>query len=129
MNSILNSIIFYFVFGITLASYSCQSKWREGLTPSPPLSSYTCFINQDSEHSQVSNHIVSIRNKRINGAELESQYVVKTGNQNETEKNITDSIEYEIECPRCYNVMTLCSNFDTLFYSCEECDFSLYTFK
>jgi len=28
MNSILNSIIFYFVFGITLASYSCQSKWR-----------------------------------------------------------------------------------------------------
>jgi hypothetical protein len=95
-----------------------------GLTPSPPLSSYTCFINQDSEHSQVSN-----RNKRMNGAELESQYAVKTGNQNETEKHITDSIEYEIECPRCYNVMTLCSNFDTLFYSCEECDFSLYTFK
>ena len=58
----------------------------------------------------------------MNGAELESQYAVKTGNQNETEKHITDSIEYEIECPRCYNVMTLCSNFDTLFYSCEECD-------
>jgi len=103
---------------------------ERGFNPiSPPLSSYTCFINQDSEDSQVSNHTVSIRNKRINGAELESQYVVKTGNENETEKNITDSIEYEIECPRCYNVMTLCSNFDTLFYSCEECDFSLYTFK
>jgi len=100
-----------------------------GLNPiSPSLSSYTSFINQDSEHSQVSNHTVSIRNKRKNGAELESQYVVKMGNQNETEKHITDSIEYEIECPRCYNVMTLCSNFDTL-YSCEECDFSLYTFK
>jgi len=53
----------------------------------------------------VSNHTVSIRNKRKNGAELESQYVVKMGNQNETEKHITDSIEYEIECPRCYNVM------------------------
>src|ERR1051325_5831312 len=94
---------------------------------SPPLLGYTCFINQNTEHSQVSNHTVSIRNKRMNGVELESQYAVKTGNQNETSKNIKDNIEYEIECPRCYNVMILSSNLDTLFYSCEECDFSLYT--
>ena len=35
------------------------------------------------------------------------------------------SVPYEIECPRCYNTMTLCSDFDALFYSCDECDFML----
>jgi hypothetical protein len=25
--------------------------------------------------------------------------------------------------------MTLCSDFDSLYYHCEECDFSLYTLK
>ncbi len=31
------------------------------------------------------------------------------------------SIEQEIECPRCHDVMTLCSEFDRLGYYCEEC--------
>ena len=35
-------------------------------------------------------------------------------------------IEQEIECPRCYDVMTLHSEFDRLGYVCEECSFSLY---
>ena len=35
-------------------------------------------------------------------------------------------IEQEIECPRCYDVMTLHSEFDRLGYFCEECSFSLY---
>ena len=35
------------------------------------------------------------------------------------------SIEQEIECPRCHDVMTLHSEFDRLGYLCEECDFSL----
>jgi hypothetical protein len=34
------------------------------------------------------------------------------------------SIEREIECPRCHDVMTLCSEFDRLGYFCEECGFS-----
>lgn len=34
-------------------------------------------------------------------------------------------IEYEIECPRCHDVMTLQSEFDKLIYFCEECNFSL----
>jgi hypothetical protein len=33
-------------------------------------------------------------------------------------------IETEIECPRCYNVMTLCYDF-RLYYFCEECNLSL----
>ena len=36
------------------------------------------------------------------------------------------SIEQEIECPRCHDIMTLCSQFDRLGYYCEECSFSLH---
>ena len=36
-------------------------------------------------------------------------------------------IEQEIECPRCYDVMTLSSNFDNIGYVCQECDFLLVT--
>jgi hypothetical protein len=77
----------------------------------------------------VSTHKVFMRNKRMNNAEL--QYAVRdgAGNQQEDERKITETIEHEIECPRCYNIMTLCSDFDSLYYLCEECDFSLYTIK
>jgi Zn finger protein HypA/HybF involved in hydrogenase expression len=34
-------------------------------------------------------------------------------------------LEYEIECPRCSDTMTLCSGFDYLYYSCEDCGFVL----
>jgi predicted nucleic acid-binding Zn ribbon protein len=35
------------------------------------------------------------------------------------------SAEPEIECPRCHEVMILQSEFDQLFYFCEQCCFSL----
>jgi len=38
-------------------------------------------------------------------------------------------MEHEIECPRCHDNMALCSDFDNLYYVCEECDFCLYTIK
>ena len=44
---------------------------------------------------------------------------VKEGNDTKAAKDI----EQEIECPRCYDVMTLSSNFDSLGYVCQECDF------
>jgi hypothetical protein len=34
-------------------------------------------------------------------------------------------IETEIECPRCYDIMTLSYDYDRLYYFCEECDLSL----
>ncbi|MGI0005574.1 MAG: hypothetical protein ACREAO_05830 [Nitrososphaera sp.] len=40
-----------------------------------------------------------------------------------------EALEHEIECPRCRDSMTLCSDFDRLYYFCEECDFFLYTIK
>ena len=35
------------------------------------------------------------------------------------------NIEQEIECPRCNDIMTLTSDFDTLGYVCQECDLLL----
>jgi hypothetical protein len=39
------------------------------------------------------------------------------------------SIEQEIDCPRCHDVMTLHSEFDRLGYVCEECNFLLHLSK
>jgi hypothetical protein len=44
------------------------------------------------------------------------------------EKKI-EVLEHEIECPRCHDSMVLCSDFDNLYYVCDECDFCLYTVK
>ncbi|HVE36974.1 MAG TPA: hypothetical protein VNA18_02140 [Nitrososphaeraceae archaeon] len=99
------------------------------LPSSPSLSSHAYLINHNPEFSEVSTH-KAMRNKRTGkAAALESQYVRGIGNQHEAESKVSDTIEHEIGCPRCYNVMTLCSNFDSLYYLCEECDFSLYTLK
>ena len=35
------------------------------------------------------------------------------------------NMEREIECPRCYDTMTLSSDFDRLGYFCQECDLLL----
>jgi hypothetical protein len=47
----------------------------------------------------------------------------------EEQENPVPFLEEEIECPRCHDIMMLCSDFDNLYYACEECDFSLYTIK
>jgi hypothetical protein len=41
-------------------------------------------------------------------------------------------METEIDCPRCYDIMTLSYDFDKFYYFCEECNLSLlikYTMK
>ena len=38
-------------------------------------------------------------------------------------------LEHEMECPRCHGSMALCSDFDSLYYACDGCDFTLYTIK
>ena len=42
-------------------------------------------------------------------------------------ERIPEFVEYEIECPRCYGMMALCSEDDVLMYTCEDCDFILHT--
>jgi hypothetical protein len=50
---------------------------------------------------------------------------VKSDLQDIEEDKSTKDIEQEIECRRCYDFMTLSSNFDSLGYVCQECDFLL----
>ncbi len=40
------------------------------------------------------------------------------------EKPVTE-LDMEIECPRCNEIMELCSSFDELVYSCESCSLLL----
>lgn len=34
-------------------------------------------------------------------------------------------LDIEVQCPRCNDIMGLCSSFDKLMYSCESCNFLL----
>jgi len=34
-------------------------------------------------------------------------------------------LDIEVQCPRCNDIMELCSSFDKLMYSCESCNFLL----
>jgi ribosomal protein S27AE len=45
--------------------------------------------------------------------------------QDENSDQIMKSMEQEIECPRCSDIMILSSDFDKLLYFCQECHPSL----
>jgi len=62
-----------------------------------------------------------------NGQMLVSESPIK--NEVIRQKSVREDIEHEIGCPRCYDMMTLCSDFDNVYYLCADCGFSLYTFK
>lgn len=38
---------------------------------------------------------------------------------------VLTELDNEIECPRCNDIMELCSSFDKLVYSCNSCSFLL----
>jgi Zn finger protein HypA/HybF involved in hydrogenase expression len=59
---------------------------------------------------------------------LEAEKVIASGTAAKDEQQV-QFMEHEIECPRCHGSMELCSDFDNLYYVCEECDFYLYTIK
>jgi hypothetical protein len=45
---------------------------------------------------------------------------------NKRERKMFLDLEQEIECPRCYDIMALSSDFDRLCYFCQECNLSLF---
>ena len=59
--------------------------------------------------------------------ESRSKLVQYQFEQNALDISISDTLDNEIECPRCHEVMTLFSGFDFLYYQCEECHLPLYT--
>lgn len=60
--------------------------------------------------------------------ELESPKLeldLQDSEEEEEEAGLIENMEQEIECPRCYDIMTLSSDFDKLGYFCQECDLLL----
>lgn len=51
------------------------------------------------------------------------EYIIQT---KEEKNNDNLEIEQEIECPRCHDIMTLCSEFERICFLCEECNLPLY---
>ena len=49
----------------------------------------------------------------------------KETEDNKREKKMLQDLEQEIECPRCYDIMSLSSDFNGLCYFCQECNLSL----
>ena len=69
--------------------------------------------------------------KRRNKTRILTQAQQETNKDNgfiitsKEENNNNLAIGQEIECPSCYEIMRLCSGFDKLCYTCEECSFLL----
>lgn len=62
-------------------------------------------------------------------AQTEELHDARTSAPDSNQEEAHSPLEQEIECPRCHDSMNLCSEFDSLYYSCESCDFCLFTLK
>jgi phage FluMu protein Com len=49
---------------------------------------------------------------------------LETGELSQLEQPKSE-LDIELECPRCSEIMELCSSFDKLMYTCESCNFLL----
>jgi hypothetical protein len=78
--------------------------------PSPHRISYYKYRNE----------LASSMSTELESPKLELDLV-----DSEEEDGLIENMEQEIECPRCYDIMTLSSDFDKLGYFCQECDLLL----
>ena len=53
------------------------------------------------------------------------EIVEESSPQEQKDELVFSELDNEIECPRCNDIMELCSSFDKLVYSCESCSFLL----
>jgi antirestriction protein len=56
--------------------------------------------------------------------EEQSLETVEVSQTEQSELPISE-LDIEVQCPRCNDIMELCSSFDKLMYSCESCNFLL----
>ena len=82
------------------------------MRPLPPYIVLAIISTETSFLDLMSTELVSPK------LELELQDI-------EEEDGVMKNMQQEIECPRCYDIMTLSSDFDKLGYFCQECDLSL----
>ena len=69
----------------------------------------------------------TVRRKRNgdNGQVLEAR-LPKEIEKEEEEDELVEQLNFEIECPRCCDIMELFSEFDQLSYYCRGCRLELY---
>ena len=68
--------------------------------------------------------LISVMSTKLLSPELELD-LHEEEEQDESNDQIIKSMEQEIECPRCSDIMMLSSDFDRLLYFCHECQLSL----
>jgi hypothetical protein len=56
---------------------------------------------------------------------LSSEVELESQEEHRNDDQMPKDMEQEIECPRCYDIMTLSSDFDKLLYVCQKCDLLL----
>jgi late competence protein required for DNA uptake (superfamily II DNA/RNA helicase) len=66
--------------------------------------------------------VSNVMSTKLLSPELELDLQEEEEEQDESNDQIIKSVEQEIECPRCSDIMTLTSDFDRLLYLCQECD-------
>jgi hypothetical protein len=68
--------------------------------------------------------MVVVRGSDYNKDDNDTRYSMNNQQQSlQTERE--PDMEIEIDCPRCYDIMTLSYDFDKLYYFCEECSLSI----
>ncbi len=84
--------------------------------PTPSLNRISCHITS----YELPNDNMSRRGSLL------TQVQTKSARTSQTKKSNSLSIDQEIECPSCHDIMALCSDFDSFCYLCRECSFILY---
>jgi regulatory LuxR family protein len=70
--------------------------------------------------------IILRKNQVSHGIPIINNDINNNNSSNNNNKSPNENnIEQEIECPRCYDIMALSSDFDKLSYFCQECNLSL----
>ena len=65
--------------------------------------------------------------KRRSGQQLEKPQFDFKVTETIHEETDNSELETEIECPSCQNIMALYSVSESPYYSCDDCNFCLYT--
>jgi rubrerythrin len=100
------------------------------IAPSPNSDLYIkCKRIDDLSTSNMTNTELETSVETENDTSLQMREEQQQPQKQEEQEKIFTDIEHEIGCPRCFDTMTLRSDFDNLYYSCEECGFILYTIK
>ena len=90
--------------------------------PVPPCPSSISFYIRSYELHQAAMSKIRSKSKLLTEVEEKpTQHIIE---KKEESNNL--AVDQDIECPRCNDIMTLNSDFDSICYLCKECDFLLY---